>query len=209
MWAQLAGADAAAGFTIIYRVGTLMISFSQGIMLSTSILVGKSVGEENKPRALKYFRGATYASCSLTALTILVVVLFQDQTFGIFTQQEGVLKSIQDLIPVYFLTLAICSFTNVVYGMIKGMGKQAIASQITLLAYAIGLPISYSAAFHFDLGIVGLQLGVAVSTTLTAIGYTLIILLINWTDLFQEVRERREMMNSQKNAGNHLDFDSK
>ena len=52
MFAQLAGADAAAGFTIIYRVNQIMISFSMGIMFSTSILVGKSVGEEDKPQAL-------------------------------------------------------------------------------------------------------------------------------------------------------------
>ena len=124
------------------------------------------------------------------------------------TQQEAVLKSIQDLIPVYFSTLAITSFTNVAYGMIKGMGKQAIATQIVLLAYSIGLPLSYCFAFNFDLGIVGLQLGVAVATLLIAIGFTLIILLIDWTELFEEVRERREMMNSPRNAGNNSNSDS-
>ena len=98
---------------------------------------------------------------------------------------------------------------NVAYGAVKGTGKQAIATQISLLSYAIGLPISYFAAFHFDLGIVGLQLGVIVATTLMSIGFTSIILLINWPDLFQEVRERRERMIGAKNAGNYLQSDLK
>ena len=51
MMVQYLGPDAAAGQTVIYRVGTLMLSVSHGVMYATGILVGKSVGEENKIRA--------------------------------------------------------------------------------------------------------------------------------------------------------------
>ena len=51
MMVQYVGADEAAGQTVIYRVGSLMLSVSMGIMFATGILVGKSVGEENKSRA--------------------------------------------------------------------------------------------------------------------------------------------------------------
>ena len=55
-----------------------MLSVSLGIMGATSILVGKSVGEESKNRAFKYFRAASYITLSLTALMIMIVVLLQD-----------------------------------------------------------------------------------------------------------------------------------
>ena len=48
---QYAGADAAAGLTVIYRVGSLMLSVALGVGVATGILVGKSVGEESKNRA--------------------------------------------------------------------------------------------------------------------------------------------------------------
>ena len=51
MMVQYAGADAAAGLTVIYRVGSLMLSVALGLSSATGILVGKSVGEENKARA--------------------------------------------------------------------------------------------------------------------------------------------------------------
>ena len=52
---QYTGANPAAALTVIYRVGALMQSVSTGVMGATSILVGKSVGEENKDHAFKYF----------------------------------------------------------------------------------------------------------------------------------------------------------
>ena len=92
---------------------------------------------------------------------------------------------------------------DVGYGMVMGTGKQAIATQVSLLSYLIGLPFSYYAAFYFDLGIVGLFSGYTVATSIMAIGFTTIIFCISWPDLFQEVRERKEKMTRAKNAGNH------
>ena len=96
---------------------------------------------------------------------------------------------------------------NVAYGMIKGTGKQAIATQVSLLSYTIGLPFSYCAAFYFDLGIIGLYSGITVATSMMAIGFTAIIFCISWPNLFQEVRERKERMTKAKNAGNNFESD--
>ena len=48
---QKVGADAAAAYTIVFRVGALMLCVPLCIKNATGILVGKSVGEENKKRA--------------------------------------------------------------------------------------------------------------------------------------------------------------
>ena len=96
---------------------------------------------------------------------------------------------------------------DIAYGMIKGTGKQAIATQVSLLSYMIGLPCSYCAAFYFDLGFVGLYSGVTVSTSIMAIGFTTIIFCISWPNLFQEVRERKEKMTRTKNAANYPESD--
>ena len=182
-----------------------MVSFSHGIMFGTSILVGKSVGEENKNRAIKYFFVANLIAFLFTSLMILIVALLQDQAFGILTEQEAVLESVKDLVSVYFVTLFATSFMNVAYGMVRGLGKQAIATQISLVAVMISYAIAHFSFFHFDLGIVGLQSSIAVCTILMAIGFTSMVFCINWPNLFQEVRERKEKVTGVKNAGNNLE----
>ena len=96
---------------------------------------------------------------------------------------------------------------DIAYGMIRGTGKQAIASQVSLLSYLIGLPFSYCAAFYFDLGIIGLYSGITVATSMMAIGFTAIIFCISWPNLFQEVRERKEKIVRAKSAGNYFKSD--
>ena len=133
---------------------------------------------------------------------ILIAVLLQDYIYVIFTQQKAVLKSVQEIMPLYFSTVAVTSLMLVAYGMVKGTGKQAIATPISLLACSIGLPFSYCTAFRFDLGVAGLQSGIIMSNSLMAIGFTSIIFCLNWPNLFQEVRQRKERMTGPKNAGN-------
>ena len=95
---------------------------------------------------------------------------------------------------------------NVAYGMVRGLGKQAIATQISLVAVMISYAIAHFSFFHFDLGIVGLQSSIAVCTILMAIGFTSMVFCINWPNLFQEVRERKEKVTGVKNAGNNLEW---
>lgn len=136
-----------------------MLSFALGISGATGILVGKSVGEESKSRVFKYFRAAMYVACSFTAVTILAVLIIPELVFGIFTEQEEVLQSVYDLMPVYFTLLAVTALSNVGYGMVRGTGKQALATPISLLACLIGLGVAYLAAFTYNMEIVGLLLG--------------------------------------------------
>ena len=108
--------------------------------------------------------------------------------------------------PVYFTVVAVTSFMNVAYGMVKGTGKQAVSTPISLLACAIGLPWSYYAAFGLDLGIAGLLSGVAVAQSVNAIGFAAVVFWTDWAALFQEVRDRKEKITAKSAGNSHTDL---
>ena len=56
------------------------------------------------------------------------------------------------------------SIATTLNGIVRGLGKQAIGSLITLLCYyAVALPISFVAGFRLQLELVGLWSGIAVA----------------------------------------------
>ncbi len=78
-------------------------------------------------------------------------------------------------------------------GIIRGLGKQAIGSTVTITGYWIlGIPISLLAVFHYNWGIVGLWVGPSVAILFNSVFYYVIIIKADWEAIAAEAEVRRQ-----------------
>ena len=72
-------------------------------------------------------------------------------------------------------------------GIIRGLGKQGIASTVTIIGYwVLGIPISLVAVFYYNYGIIGLWTGPSVALIFNFIFYYVIIIRTDWTLIAHE-----------------------
>ena len=72
------------------------------------------------------------------------------------------------------------------------MGKQAIASTVTITGYWIlGIPISLLAVFYYGWGIVGLWVGPTVAILFNSVFYHVLLIKADWELIAKEAEVRR------------------
>lgn len=66
-------------------------------------------------------------------------------------------------------------------GVVKGVGKQLLATPIVLFSYyVVGLPLAALFAFKLNWGVMGLCLGMLLGTTVNAICYFCLVWCMDW-----------------------------
>jgi MATE family multidrug resistance protein len=78
-------------------------------------------------------------------------------------------------------------------GIIKGLGKQQMASIIVLIIlYPINIPMAYFLAFVFELDIYGLWYAQLSVVYLLAFSYITIVTMVDWQKIADKVNEEVE-----------------
>ena len=106
--------------------------------------------------------------------------------------------------PVLMVFVIFDTTQGISSSVIRGTGQQRRGSLITSTAYWLfGIPISLLCVFVFSDGIRGLWFGPTFAVLYNTICYTILINRINWPELIQKSRERREkdkLANASKTA---------
>ena len=84
-------------------------------------------------------------------------------------------------------------------GFVRGSGKQMSAAILTVTAYVIlGVPLAYYCGIYKEYGTLGLWIGPTAACAYLTIMYNILVMCLNWPKLFEEVRERRNNENAQR-----------
>jgi MATE family multidrug resistance protein len=172
---------------------TLIYVIYSGISFATSTLVGNSIGANNIRLAKLY----TFVSLAINTITLSVITLlifiFRDSIPHIYTFDPNTVELVVGLLNIYVCFCVIDSIQVVLHGVIKGLGKQAIASVVALVVfYPINMPLAYMLAFVWGYGVLGLWYSQMVSIILLFVGYTFIVVFSDWEQIARETRVRLE-----------------
>ena len=130
--------------------------------------------------------------CSLTGLiwavaSVFVINILQDSLIGVFSSSPVVNELIAKAYNVISIFVFFDCTQGVGQGIIRGLGKQGIASSVTIIGYwVIGIPMSLLAVFYYDAGIVGLWTGPTAAIVFNFIFYYVIIVRVNWHKICEE-----------------------
>ena len=162
-----------------------------GISIAASNLVGNSLGA-NKPHKAKTFANATiFLTVILAIIFGTIIVIFRYQVASIFTKHENVKRIVYETFPV-ITTFIVLDFTQgASAGIIRAMGYQKIAASACLISYwFIGIPSSLVLAFHFDLRLKGIWLGMPIGLIFLWTWFMMIIYRTDWTELAERIAHR-------------------
>ena len=127
------GSDIMAAWSALSRVDGFVILPMLSFGLAMMTYTGQNYGAKKKDRILKGLRVCLVMSCAFTMLTGLVVVIFAQYCFGIFTESQVVIdyacNMVYNMVPFYFLLAS----GRVYMSAISGTGNSIAPMVINIL----------------------------------------------------------------------------
>eukprot|EP00347_Sterkiella_histriomuscorum_P022093 403331703 len=184
--------DDLAAQTVLRNIGLLTYMIPVGIAQAASIMVGNNIGAKNVKAGKIYAQMCVLTSVIWGVGTVFVLILLRDVVIRVFSDSKTVNAIIAQAFPIISIFVFFDCVQGVGQGIIRGLGKQARASNITIIGYWIlGIPISLSTVFYLNWGIVGLWTGPTVAIVFNFIFYYLIIMKQDWHQIAKDAEARR------------------
>ncbi|CDW86604.1 multidrug and toxin extrusion protein 1 [Stylonychia lemnae] len=195
--------DLAAAQSIIHNMIFLLYMMTVGLTISSSALIGKSIGSNNIPQGKDVLRVLSMIGVSLGIIQWFTIQYFGKYLTSVFTNDENIQQIIGNVTYLISLNTFFGCTSGWLVGVIRGLGilKQATAG-IFVFFYIIGLPLQCYLLFCLELGITAIWGGILVSQILCTIYYIfLIFFLSDWNQIASESiqRSENEKLQKQKN----------
>ena len=174
----------------LFNFITIIFMIPMGISFSSTALVGIAIGQGNVARGKKISLLALATGVCISIITTLVVIIFKWSIPYMYTTEVAVADLVTSLLKIYVWFGLLDGVQIILHGIIKGIGKQAIASVICLVVlYPINIPVAYFFAWPCGYGVFGLWYSQILSIVLLLVSYTTILTTYNWQQISDEVRE--------------------
>eukprot|EP00831_Metopus_contortus_P072727 TRINITY_DN66349_c0_g1_i1.p1 TRINITY_DN66349_c0_g1~~TRINITY_DN66349_c0_g1_i1.p1 ORF type:complete len:207 (+),score=46.81 TRINITY_DN66349_c0_g1_i1:103-723(+) len=110
---------------------------------------------------------------------------------GLFSDEPEVLGYLTNLLILLAVVEFFDSIQCVCGGIVKGIGKQAIATCASLASYYVIMqPVALLLAFYFELGVYGFWIGNSIGQLSAMIFYAGIILSQDWREVVEDAQFR-------------------
>lgn len=179
-----------------------------GIGFSSTALVGIAIGGGNVKRAKKIGLLAVTTGACILIITTVLIIIFNQKIPYLYTQEVVVADLVTNLLKIYIWFGILDGVQIILHGIIKGLGKQGIASIICLVVlYPINIPLAYVFAWKLGYGVYGLWYSQIVAILLLDLSYTYIIFTNDWRAISKQViKKMTRELELHKLATNKLSF---
>ncbi len=165
--------------------------FCAGLGTATGTLVGNSLGEKdaNKAKAYSFVGGML----TISAVAVLGTIIFSCRMWlaRIFTTDVDVINMMRIVFVILVFNEIFDGAQGTLAKILIGMGRQARASVVNLIAYyALMIPVATLATLWLDLGIYGIWMGYLSGGMFVCAGYSWLIYSEDWDALVLEVAAR-------------------
>jgi MATE family multidrug resistance protein len=164
------GPDEQAAHQVTINVVSATFMICMGLSTAATIRVGKSLGQADYLSMKKSGRSAIYQAVLFMGVTGLLFMLLRFWIPTLYISDESVIGISAVLLSVAALFQLSDGIQVVAIGALRGMQDIKVPTLITFISYlCIALPFSYLAAFKYDMGYIGVWLGLLIGLTVSAI----------------------------------------
>ncbi|WP_157998128.1 MATE family efflux transporter [Aquimarina agarivorans] len=129
--------------------------------VTVQIFSSYSIGGKNYPQADLYMKKSINYYIPIVFFTILVVYIFSDLVFSIFTFNEEVLLFTGIIIPYFIFSETFQSVSLIISPTLRGVGDPKLISILSISSnWIFGVLSSFVFAFYFKMGLSGILLGI-------------------------------------------------
>jgi putative MATE family efflux protein len=157
------GANASAVYGIGNRIDSTMFQLSAGIQYALATIVGQNIGAQQMQRAKNSVSYALKASFIVVMCLSMIVMIFPQQIFGIFSQDPAIITMGKTYIAYMAYGYAFVCCRMVLVGAFQGAGATTfsmILSMISLWVFRVPFAYYFSAR---GMGIDGVWFGLGTS----------------------------------------------
>lgn len=168
----------------LFNFITLIFMIPMGLSFASTTLVGNSIGSGNIIKAKNYAKISVILGIIIVSSTTMFIVFFRNLIPFLYTNDLIIANLVTNLLGIYIWFGIVDAIQIILNGIIKGLGKQKVASIVALvILYPVMLPLAYLLAFVLNYGIYGLWYSQLISVFLLAISYFIIIFCLDWQEI--------------------------
>ena len=152
-----------------------------GLQEATCAIIGNCIGSNNVPLAKRYFKMINYLTLAVIATICLATGMGNELIASAFTDDEEVYRITSNVILFMACYFSFDGLQGYLQGPIRALGLQRIASFFAIgCCYGIGIPMACFFALKLDMGVMGLQMGIALALFAQLIVYLVILIKSDW-----------------------------
>lgn len=168
------GANELAAHQIAISLASISFMGVLGISQAGAILVGNAVGEKNIYQVRKNGFIAILLGMIWMSVSGIIFILFRNILPYFYIRDEEVIQIASQLLVIAALFQLSDGVQAVGIGILRGLTDVLGPTIITFIAYwIISLPTGYFLAFHLNLGVIGVWLGLLIGLTCSALMLTI------------------------------------
>lgn len=169
------GTNALAANQIVFQTINLIYMVPLGMSFAATARVGQWFGQHNMPKIRQAGFVSLVAGTAWTIVVVLTLLLFPKQIVGFYIdvlepENAAVVSLAVPIMRVAAISHLFDGVQKIAYGALQGLQDTRMPALFSFLFYwCIGLPSGYLLAFSWDLGGVGLWLGLLIAVTIAAV----------------------------------------
>jgi len=180
-----------AVYVLTGNIYLILFSISLGFSISTTILSGKYITEYGSKETKKLFYIIMIFGSVVSFLASLIILLFGRNIFSLFIESHLNKDIIEKGTPIVYVIVILQIFDlaqNVFAGFYRGIGKQFLAMSISLVNfYIVQLGLSILLAIKFQLGVIGIYLGILIGTVIAVATYAIVLTCLDLEEIRQDI----------------------
>ena len=152
---------AAVGFS--FQINSLLVTFSMGITMGTSILVSRCMGEKDLKRVKKIMDTGIFFSLVISIFITVIGINFCESILNIFRMPIETISMANVYLKIIFVGVIPTFAYNTLTNILRGMGDSKTATNILIIAMFLNtiLDVTFVAIFH--MGIAGAAAATVIS----------------------------------------------
>lgn len=181
------GTDALAAQSIVSTTCVLLYQVPFALSIAALTRIAWYIGAAAKNASLIAAKTAMYCALVLGCLNALVLYKFRVFFASLYTSDESVIKLASEMLiigAIYQINDFLACITG---GILRGQGRQHIGGIMNLVSYyCVALPFAFLLAFHFDMKLFGLWIGMIIGLLFVSVFQSYFVITSDWDHIILE-----------------------
>ena len=190
------GVNDLAASVICANIFMIFYMITQSLSYVTGAMVGNSLGEGHKKKAMKHIRVGTGVAVIIMLAIVVSIVFSGDSLARAYTPNLEVQELISKVMLAVAAMLAFDSVVAMGKGIIRGMGLQKYSAVIFFVGYwGFSIPASAILVLVYEKGVIEVWIMIAIGAAITFFGVYGVIIFSNWDKII--IRVQNELSGNQ------------
>lgn len=176
-----------AAQSVISTTCVLMYQIPFAISIAASTRVAWFIGSASKDASILTTKVSLIMSLLIGVINGVLLATYRETIASLFSNDPEVIKLAGQVLILGAIYQVNDSVGCITGGILRGQGRQYIGGWLNLLSYyCLALPVAFLCAFHFNMNLFGLWIGMVIALFFISTIQTVVILTSDWDEIIKQ-----------------------